>query len=384
MTRMLPVTQLESGMRLARTVLDREGNVLLEAGITLQRAHILRLTRHGITSVYTTSGELDGVAVDEPITQEVRQRAYKSVMGFTESLKSQISMLGAPEDTAEDLESIPRLVQEADVSMPENVMRAVRQAVEVMLEDIMDQPSVGVGLIDLKSLDDPVDSTLNHSIQVATLSLVVGRILGLSSQCLSQLGTGAILHDIGKTLIPSSVLLKPSSLDPAEWRLMAQHPSMGFEVLRKTSGLSIWSAHVALEHHERVDGEGYPRGLEKGKTGLYSRICAVCDVYDAMVSPRVYKPSLHPSEALRHLRENRGSLYDSRVVEALTQVVAPYPLGSVVILNTGEMATVEKIHLQTLDLPQVSAFQDGDGRQYSEAKTYDLSRQRGVKIAAYC
>lgn len=381
MIHLTDIAKVSPGMRLARSVFDRDGTLLLGAGITLRPAHIRRLEERGLPGVYVTTGELNGVVMDEPISEQVRQKAYLSIKGFADSLRARLKSNGKSENAIRYLSELDPEQGAAVIS--DGSAAAVRQAVDLILQDILDMPAVMVGLVDLRSLDDPVESTLKHCLQVTVLALAIGRLMGLNSRSLSMLGTGAILHDIGKTLVPESILLKPGSLSAEEWKVVKRHSRLGFEVLRKTRDLELLSAHVALQHHERTDGSGYPRSLQGQEISLYSRICAVCDVYDAMISPRVYKPPVHPSQALKHLIEERAVLYDPQAVDALAKIVAPYPVATLVVLNTGERAVVKKLNSEALDRPVVVAFQDPKGQTYPSHREYDLASSDRLEIAGY-
>jgi HD-GYP domain-containing protein (c-di-GMP phosphodiesterase class II) len=166
-------------------------------------------------------------------------------------------------------------------------------------------------------------STEEHTRRVATLAVEIGEQLGLSPSRLRSLAIGGLLHDIGKLSVPTSILGKPGSLDEDEYAMVKLHPERGRELLTELGGFDESIARLVLDHHERLDGSGYPRGIEGDALDLPTRILAVCDVYDALVSPRVYRPAWPQQRALSLLRDEADAAFDARCVEALERVVSP-------------------------------------------------------------
>jgi HD-GYP domain-containing protein (c-di-GMP phosphodiesterase class II) len=164
-------------------------------------------------------------------------------------------------------------------------------------------------------------STEEHTRRVAALAVEIGERLGLSPGRLRSLAIGGLLHDMGKLSVPTSILQKPSSLDDDEFAQVKLHPEKGQELLNELGGFDAGVRRLVLDHHERLDGSGYPRGLGAGQMDLPTRILAACDVYDALVSPRVYRPAWSRDQALAHLREQAGTAFDEQCVEALEAVV---------------------------------------------------------------
>ena len=156
------------------------------------------------------------------------------------------------------------------------------------------------------------------------LAVEVGEKLGLSSTRLRSLAVGGLLHDVGKLSVPSSILQKPGSLDEFEFSLIKLHPERGRELLNELGGFDDSVTRLVLDHHERLDGTGYPRGLRSDDLDLETRILAVCDVYDALVSPRVYRAAWSPERAGALLRKESGTAFDPRCVQALLSIVIGY------------------------------------------------------------
>src|SRR5690606_4174996 len=151
-----------------------------------------------------------------------------------------------------------------------------------------------------------------------------------------DLATCALLHDLGMVCVDPQILTKPRELTTEEMTAVREHTNYGFQLLRSEPNLSILVAHAAYQHHERMDGSGYPKGLVGDEIHLYGRIVAVADSYETMTSGRVYRKAIWSHEAIRQLKESAPEKYDPEVVEAMARSVASYPVGSVVVLNTHE------------------------------------------------
>ncbi len=164
-------------------------------------------------------------------------------------------------------------------------------------------------------------STEEHTRRVATLAVEIGERLGLSPSRLRSLAIGGLLHDIGKLSIPDSILQKPGPLDDGEYDVVKQHPERGRDLLNELGSFDEPVRRLVLDHHERLDGSGYPRGLAGDELDLATRILAVCDVYDALVSRRAYRPAWSREQALSLLRDESDVTFDARCVDALERIV---------------------------------------------------------------
>ena len=172
-----------------------------------------------------------------------------------------------------------------------------------------------------QSLADKDESTEEHTRRVALRAVQVGEELGLSANRLRSLAIGGLLHDIGKLSVPEHILKKPAALDEEEFAVIKRHPEWGVKLLRELGGFTTGVQVLVHSHHERLDGKGYPRGLDEGDLTLDIRVLTVCDVYDALVSARVYRGAWSQEAALGLLREEVGAAFDVRCVAALERVL---------------------------------------------------------------
>jgi HD-GYP domain-containing protein (c-di-GMP phosphodiesterase class II) len=172
----------------------------------------------------------------------------------------------------------------------------------------------------LARLNEKDTSTDEHTRRVALRAVEVGEELGLPPARLRQLAVGGLLHDVGKLSVPDSILKKPGALDDDEFAVIRRHPDWGHELVGRVAAYPETVRRLVRDHHERLDGTGYPRGLAGDEIDLDTRILAVCDVFDALVSPRVYRGAWSVDRALALLRSEAGTLHDARCVEALARV----------------------------------------------------------------
>lgn len=254
-------------------------------------------------------------------------------------------------------------------------MEAVQHVVEGMADSILRNPDALTSLSRLKQFDE---YTFYHSVNTSLLALSLGRDLGYERPALLQLGTGMLLHDIGKTQIPLELLNKPGRFEEHEFEMMKQHVMRGAELLSSTTGLSDGFLKPALEHHERVDGTGYPCQHCKADLSEFGLIAAVVDIYDAVTSDRCYHKAKSPHDTLQFLYQlgTRGHV-DSAMVQRLVQVVGVYPVGSCVALNTGEAAIVLQPNHEFPLKPRVRIVTDGTGFRRARPMDLDLSAQAG-------
>ena len=190
------------------------------------------------------------------------------------------------------------------------------------------------------TLAEKDEYTERHTRRVALRAVQVGDELGLSRGRLRTLAIGGLIHDIGKLAIPDDILKKPGSLDDDEYATVKEHAERGYRLLTELGGFSEGVRDLVRDHHERLDGKGYPRGLTAGQLTLDARILAVCDVYDALISKRVYRDAWSEQNAIDYLRAESGTAFDERCVEALARVIgrdsacAPAPRTTLVEATT--------------------------------------------------
>ncbi len=341
--RALSVDNLKAGMKVGRTIYSANNKVLLAAGMVLTEHYIERLRELGIMSLYIADEKLGKVEVDDVISEHTRREALAVTREVMSSIKA-----GGQLDA-----------------------KKVSKVINDMIDEILANPNLVVSLVEIRAMND---YTFGHSVNVAVLALIMGMALGYDQLSLKNLATGALLHDVGKTLIPEELLHKVSPAEHEESSEITQHTTLGFEILRKIEGVSLLSAHVALQHHERMNGGGYPRGLKGEEIHEFARIVAIADVYDGMTTDTPQRPRYVPHHALEYIFLHAGTLFDSRLVKVFAGSIAFFPVGSLVLLNTGEKGVVIKVHKEMPTRPVVRVLVDSRGNQVKPPFDLDLTR----------
>ena len=246
----------------------------------------------------------------------------------------------------------------------------VKAAVESCIESILSNEDALLLLSNIKNADE---YTAEHCLRVAIMAIAFGRFLNLSEEELQYIGIGAMLHDVGKMKVPDAILNKPGKLSPAEYHIMQEHATEGFNILSKKPNLSSIAIDIAHSHHERLDGEGYPRQIQETQISIYTRIVTIIDTYDAITSERVYSSAKSPATAFSILRNGSNKQFDKELVEKFIEWVGIYPVGSLVELKTGEVGVVIKVYREHKLKPRVLLVTD-EKKISGYEKIIDLNR----------
>ncbi len=217
----------------------------------------------------------------------------------------------------------------------------VQNKIVPLVLKIFDNFNLSRILITLQNKDD---YTLRHSIAVGILSVLIGKWLKMDNQELQSLLISATLHDIGKALIPDEILNKPSNLNHHEFEIIKKHTIIGYQLIKDTVGASHRQALVAIEHHERTDGSGYPFGLNETKLSYFGRIVAVADVFHAMSTTRVYHASLPVYRVLKELQDGRFGKFDANIISVFISNTMEFLIGEQVNLSNGQAGSIVYIN----------------------------------------
>ena len=213
----------------------------------------------------------------------------------------------------------------------------VKQAVNGCVDSILRNPDASVWMTRIQARHQ---GTAQHSMNVAALSIIVAKAMGLSTREMEDVGVCGMLHDVGKTSLPLEILNKPGPLTPEELVEMRKHTRYGRDILISTKSVMSGAADVAHSHHERPDGKGYPRGLDDDSIPLYAKIVAIAEAYDTMTINQIYRGAMSPSHALQELYAQRGKQFDEELVIRFIDAVGIFPPGSIVEMLNGEIGIV--------------------------------------------
>ncbi len=316
-----------------------------------------RLSASGVTSITVSSASKVQAEKEDDKSKEDKQ-ASKEVYNSA-------------------VHAITDIMNSAKLGQSVNVIKA-EKTVNTLIEAIFGKRLNILGLTAIKSYDE---TTFFHSVNTCILGISLGGDLSLPHDKLSVLGTAALLHDIGKVNIPQSITNKPGSLSLEEFEIMKRHTAEGAEILSKMPGMHKLSMIVAYEHHAGYDLKGYPKLTNKQRPHLFSRIVQVCDSYDAGTSIRPFKNGRLPDQILAEMIRQSGQAFDPVIMKMFVQTLSIYPVGSLVLLDSGEIAVVIKSNPKDLARPDVKIAQDEDGNtvEPEKAKIVNLSEKTKKK-----
>ena len=255
-------------------------------------------------------------------------------------------------------------------------LRRVKREVQSIVDQVLNNETSMLGMTALRDYDE---YTFTHCVNVCIISVIIGQKLALTKVQLYELGLGALFHDLGKQRIDEAVINKPGGLTEEEWALMQRHPTEGVLALFGMRGMAevpYRAMLLAYEHHMKIDQSGYPRNVRPRKPTLFSNIVAVADGFDAATSKRSYQQQpWGADEVLREMRENPRRGYDPLLVKALINVTGVFPVGTLAILDTHELAVVTKRHPDPTKVhqPLVTIISDAGGTMLAEPVEVDLS-----------
>ena len=262
-----------------------------------------------------------------------------------------------------------------DVRLGQQVnLEQVEPVVERMTESILRNGGALLSLCRVKNKDD---YTFQHSVSVCALQVSFCRAIGMDAAIIHLAGIGGLLHDIGKVKVPDAILNKPGRFTEEEFAVMKCHVVESKKILDETDGISETSIQVAYQHHERHDGSGYPEGLKGEAISQMGKMAAICDVYDAITSNRVYHTGMAPHEALRKIFEWSKFHFDPALVQQFLRTIGIYPVGTLVMLESGRIGVVMEQSESNLLQPTVKVFYNSKRNHYTTPEEVNLSRSLG-------
>jgi HD-GYP domain-containing protein (c-di-GMP phosphodiesterase class II) len=331
--RLMPTLSCTPGMRLGKAVWTEEGQILLGARVELTSHLINRLYQLGFDFLYIEDKNTEDVSVEEPISEETRRLALSIISAAFSKFPQDLGFVSLHEY--------------------EQVTKSVSQVVGLILDELRGtKPADAITLTNFNVLK-PNDSNkyyTQNALNCCLYASLIGIMGGMERDKLEELGMGAMLHDIGNCRIPARLLRKADKLTGTEYKLIQKHTELGFDLLKNDANVPASASLCVLQHHERVDGTGYPFGLTGDQIHPYTKWVSLIDAYDAMTNPRSYRSPLLPHHALEVLFAGAGTHFDLTTVETFRNRVAIYPPGVPVRLNTGEQGVVVGVNRAVVPL----------------------------------
>ena len=345
---------LKEGMKIDQAIKDRMDRTLVARGTLLDSYVIDGLKKRGVPGVYIQEGEEDPEPEqpEVPLPPLVRHNIEKTrtedpvKVRLSESVKKRVS------------EGVQYLYSNSD---SEQFSSTTASITNDLMKAINDSDALAVDISVLKTSDE---YTFKHSVDVATMSMIIAKKQGLSQKDIYNIGIAGLLHDMGKSKIPPEILNKPARLTEEEFAIMKQHSALGYDILKDKTEFEKVIPVAVLQHHEKMNGKGYPLGCSSEQITTYAKILSVADVYDALVTERPYKKSFSQRTAVEMIMSMTEEL-DITAMRSFLSSVILYPVDSTVQLSNGEEARVVKNNESSILRPTVVGLTSG--------KIYDLA-----------
>ena len=258
-------------------------------------------------------------------------------------------------------------------------LTAVQECIGPLIESVFkNQEAVGA----LLRLKESGDYRFEHGVSMAAWASILGRQIGLHRDELETLAVGCAMCDVGMTQLPAEILGQSHQLTEGQQRIIRAHPTMGAELVNESQNVNFEVLGIIENHHERLDGSGYPRGLEGAAIPLLARIAGLVDAYDAMITPRPWAPARTSHEAAQELLDAKGSKFQDALVEQFIQAIGLFPTGTLVELNTGEVAIVTRQNDTRRLKPEIVVVLDQKKQRKDQLAIIDLCKQddpRGIE-----
>lgn len=342
--RLVSLDICHSGVKLGKPIYNENGKVLVSQGIELTDKLIENLKKYHVSTIYIEDELSEGIEIINSIPDQLRVEAIHVI---TEGFKDIL-------DLNTKKSNLQGMIKSG---------RAVRSFQKIFndLYSCLNQNQHALNLLATTKMHE--HNVYTHSLNVSIYACQLAIENGLPLKNIEEIGLGALLHDIGKMNIPTSILNKPGKLSEDEYELIKTHCEAGFETLRKIHEIPVPVSHCALQHHERIDGLGYPRGLTDDYIHKYAKILSVADVFDAVTSPRVYRPAMLPHKGLELLYAGSGTQFEDKQVKLFANCIAIYPQGLTVKLNDNRTGIVSSYNFNSAGRPHIRIIRDEENQE---------------------
>lgn len=325
--RLIPIEIVREGTKIAKTIYDYNGNILLKKGVELTRTIINKMKSVDIMSVYIED-EYSMGEIEDVIKPEVRQKSItylREVLSNIERINDDSMVIGS---------NRKKIIEKKN----REYFSSIQKIAEEIVDDITSNNNVLLGLVDIKSIDNYV---YQHSVNVAVIALSIGISMKFSKKDLLDLALGALVHDIGKAFVSRDIINKEGALTEEENKEFNQHPRKGYEYIKDNGILNSQSTLIVLQHHERMDGLGFPQGLKGDEISDLAKIVSIADCYDYLTSDTRHSRAITAGEALEFIMAHVNTLFDYKYVKVFSKILIAYPKGSIVKLSNGDIAIIE-------------------------------------------
>ncbi len=371
----ISISQLQLGMYV-KAIFKSNGEKINSEGYILAPKSIDNLHSAGVNKLIIVPEKTKKVEKVDKVFNDIVVTLPKSEGNTAEYKNSNITL-------EQELSTASKLYQ-ATKSIQERIIASIKQKEQLKVAEIIPTTDAIVtsifrnqdALSCLSRINDKGSYLMGHSTNVAILMTIFAKHLAIAKPIIEQLALGAFLHDIGKILLPTELLTTTKLIADSEQKLLNSHVKLGMKVLEATPSISHIAVKIVNEHHERLDGSGFPLGLKAKQLDLYSRMIAIVDRYDAMVSGRPNKKPMFPINAFKALVNEAPDKLDEELIEKFIQSIGIYPVGTLVKLNSGKIGLISKINNKKPLHPHVKIFYNARLSQAVAIEEIDLSRSK--------
>lgn len=335
--RRVPIEYVKEGDILGKTLYNNSGGMLLREGTALNSNAINRLEKFGCLSLYITDRYSD-----EEIEEVIKPKTIKRI----HRLKGDLSNIIVDFNKGKKIDS----------KKLNNNIGDINKIIEEIVYDVVQSKNILEDLLTISVYDD---YTLNHSLNVMMLSTVIAKDRNFTMEDIKKLAIGCLYHDIGKTFLPIEIINKPSQLTKEEYKVVQDHTEKGFEFLKDYTNLPLTSINIALCHHEREDGSGYPSGRCGREIHEFSKIASICDVFDALTSDRPYRRAVPVNEAMEYLYASGGQEFSLDTIKTFSKSINIFPKGTPVLLSDKREGIVSEANNEIHTRPKIKIYGEG-------------------------
>lgn len=377
MIKRIAIDYLQPGMYLSD--LNREWvphNNIRQHGFLRNKVIIQKIGKLGVADVYIDTDKgldseysIPASEIDEDMDEQIQE-----IASYSPLYKPQVSIeeeyVRAERIFGQAKKLVGHLLTDVKLGRAPQ-LEEFDELAELMLDSLHRNQSALICLGRIRHKDTYL---MEHSVNLGIIISIFGRYRNFSHQTVHQMMVGALLHDIGKVLIPDEILQKPGKLTEFEESLMQQHVPLGTKILNKIPGIAKLSIQIQSQHHERVDGTGYPAGSIGEELSIYGKMAAVADVFDAITADRVYHRSISPYAAMKKLLEWSGTHLDRELVSDFIHCMGVYPVGTLVELDSRRLAVVIEVNEHSQELPKIKVIYSIVNDVYVPLRNLDLSK----------
>lgn len=348
--RLISINNINGNETLGKAIYDIDGRRLLNAGVSLKPSIVQKLFEKGISSVCIDDNLSEGIEIEEFLCHETKIHAKHIVS-----------------------EEMKRLSQKRTMDYSK-----LSGVVDSILEDILSQKVDMINVKDVRMQDEQIFA---HSVNVCVMSIALATKLSIPASKIKSIAMGALLHDIGKALLPSSLLNNSEPLSESENDEIKKHPLIGYNLIKDNAETTATTKVAVLMHHEHIDGNGYPMNLSGDKIHYSARIITVCDEFDSTINDTNNKKVQNTTDAVEYLIGASGHTFDKSIVDEFLKIVPIYDVGGIVLLSNGILGIVVRNNSVNLTRPVVRAlYNPKTGESFDNTHLIDLRTELSIKI----